>query len=491
VSEPLPPLAWRVVAAPMVLLAALLVATSNRYGFHRDELYFRMLHPAWGYVDQPPLTPLLARLAGTLGDSPWQLRLPAVVAAVASVLVLVLVTRELGGGRAAQLLCAWGYAFAATPLAFGHLLLTTSVDLVAWPLVCLFVIRALHRPDGARWWGWTGVAVGLATYNKLLIALLVLALLVGLLLVGPRRVLWSRPVLLGAVAAFVLALPNLLYQATHSWPQLTMARALSEHNAGDVRTQVLPYLVLLLGPPLVPIWIAGLVALWRRPEWRPVRLLVPAFAVVIAETFVGGGQVYYPTGLLIVVFAAGCVPAAQFLARSRPWRIAAVVGIVVNAAVSAVIGLPLLPLSTIGSTPVAGINQSVGDTVGWPRYVQQIANVYEAVPAADRVRTVIIASNYGEAGAIYRYGGRYNLPRPYSAQNQLYFDARPPEGTTTVVAVGGELSQLREHFASCTQRATLENGVDVDNEEQGEPVAVCTGPREPWPTLWRALQHYD
>ena len=329
------------------------------------------------------------------------------------------------------------------------------------------------------------------TYNKLLIALLVIALLVGLLLVGPRRVLWSRPVLLGALAAVVLALPNLLYQATHSWPQLTMARALSQHNAGDVRAQVLPYLVLLLGPPLVPIWIAGLVALWRRPDWRPVRLLVPALAVVVVETFVGGGQVYYPTGLLIVVFAAGCVPAAEFLGRSHPWRVAAVVGIALNAAVSATIGLPLVPIASLGGTPVPSINQAVGDTVGWPRYVQQVANVYATVPAADRDHTVVIASNYGEAGALYRYGGRYHLPRPYSAQNQLWFDARPPDATTTVVVVGGQLAELRDHFATCTQRATLDNGVGVDNEEQGEPVAVCTGPGEPWPALWKALQHYD
>jgi hypothetical protein len=222
-----------------------------------------------------------------------------------------------------------------------------------------------------------------------------------------------------------------------------------------------------------------------------VRFFVPALGVLLLETFVGGGQFYYPIGLLAVVFAAGCVPAAEFLARSRPWRVAAIVSIAVNACVSAVIGLPVLPVSVLPDSPVPDINMAVGDQIGWPEYVDQIAAVYRRVPAAELPRTVIFASNYGEAGALVHYGPAAGLPRPYSAQNQLYFDARPAHSTTTVVVVGGELSTVGEHFRSCTVLATLHNESGVDNEEQGQPVAVCRQPLEDWPTIWRALLHYD
>ncbi|MEP6697189.1 MAG: glycosyltransferase family 39 protein [Pseudonocardiales bacterium] len=486
----LPAAAWRPVGSAAAVLGIVLTGASNGYGFHRDELYFRALPAAWGYVDQPPLTPLLAHAFGHLSASPWALRIPATLAAMASVLVLALITREMGGGGLAQGLCAWAYALASTPLVMGHVLLTASLDLVIWPSACLFLIRVLLRRR-PRWWPAVGGTVGLATYNKLLIVLLVVALGAGLLIVGPRSVLRSRWFLAAVLIAAVLALPNLLYQATHSWPQISMGRALSDNNAGEIRILMWPYLLLLLGPPLVPIWVAGLLALRSRPAWRPVKFLVVAFGVVLLETFAGGGQFYYPLGLLTVIFAIGCVPAADLLGRSPAWRRLTVVGVALNAAVSAVIALPVLPLSALAASPVPAINQTAGDQVGWPEYVRQIATVYQHLPASDRQHAVIIASNYGEAGALDRYGPALGLPHPYSGHNQLYFQARPPEVTRTVVIIGGQLPLAREHFASCTVAARLHNDANVDNEEQGEPVAVCREPEQRWPSLWQVFQHYD
>src|SRR3954468_9300380 len=268
----LPRVAWPPVAVVSGVMVALLAATIERYGYHRDELYFRVLagHPAWGYVDQPPLTPMLAKLSiAVFGDHLWSIRIPSILCAVAILLLVVLLTREFDGGTGAQVLAAAG-ACCSLVLVAGHLLSTATVDLVVWLLVILFAVRALLRGQ-PRWWLAAGIGAGLGTYNKQLVVLLLIGLLAGLLIAGPRGELRSPWLWAGAGIALLLAVPNLLYQITHDWPQAKMAAAVSENKGSDDRITLLPFQLILLGPPLVPIWIAGWIGLFRAPRWRPVR----------------------------------------------------------------------------------------------------------------------------------------------------------------------------------------------------------------------------
>lgn len=474
------------VFSAMLVLGLMLALTSGGYGYHRDELYFRMLDPAWGYVDQPPLTPLLVQALSTLVDEPWAIRIPAILASVGSVPVIALVARELGGGRYAQSLAAWAYASASTPLLMGHVMLTASFDLLVWPTVGLFLMRAFLRNQD-RWWYATGVVVGLSMYNKLLIAGLLLSFIVGILVTGPRRVLWSPGVFGSVGLALLIGFPNVLYQATNDWPQLSMGAALTENNADEVRITMWLFLLVLLGPPHVPVWVAGWVALARRPSWRKVRFLSVAFPVLLLLAFAAGSQIYYPFGLLAVLFAAGCVPTAVFLAKRIVWRRTLEGGIILSAAVSAVIALPLLPEDILGNTPVPDINQLAADQVGWPVYVDQIAAVYRSEDPG----SVIITSNYGEAGAVARYGPDLGLPRPYSGHNELYFAAQPPQESMTAIIVGGQAERVAGLFKECRVAAVLDNGLGVDNEEQDQPIMVCTGPLQPWHETWPAFQHLD
>ncbi len=466
---------------------AALTLGSGGYGYHRDELYFRMLPPAWGYVDQPPLTPVLARLSTHLADQPWALRVPATLAAAASVVLIALVVRELGGGRAAQALAAWGYAFAALPLMLGHVLLTSTVDLPLLILVVLAVLRGVR--DDPRAWLWGGAVVGVTTYNRLLVTVVVAGLVLGLLILGPRRPLRSRWPWVGALVAMLVGLPNVVYQAAHDWPQLAMGQALADNNAADVRSELPLLLVVMLGPPLVVVWVVGIGWLLRRERRGSLGFLAVGLAGLVVFTFASGAQPHYPVHLLSVAFAAGCVPVAAWLARRPARRVGAVALLVVNAAASVLLALPVVPLATVGATPLPDIGPLIGDQIGWPRYVDQIAAAYRS--QRQPAPTAVITSNYGEAGAVARFGGALGLPHPVSGHNSLYELGGPPEGTRAVLMVGYQLDAVRDLFGSCDVVARLDNAVGVDNEEQGAPVAICRDPHQPWSALWPRFRHLD
>lgn len=479
-----PPLARVPVGAVALAVTLVLLAVAGRYDYHRDELYFRVLgqHPAWGYIDQPPLTPLLTRLGTILfGDSVWALRVPfALLTGVAAVLAALL-AREAGGGRAAQVLAALGVA-GGYPISTGHAALTNTPDLVTWLAVLLFVLRLLLRNE-PRYWLAVGAVVGVGLYNKHLVVLLLLVVGVGLLAVGPRRVLLSGWLAAGIGLALLIGLPNLVYQVAHGFPQLAMARTLAAHKGADARATLLPLQLALIGP--APVWMAGLWFAWRD---RRIRALAVAYPVMVVLLLVMAGQPYYVSGLLLALYAIGCVPVVRWVSGHRGRRAFVAAGVGLWILVALFIALPVLPPAAIAATPVPAANPVVKDGIGWRVYVRQVAAVWRTLPATDRAGAVVVAANYGEAGAIDRYGPALGMPPAYSGQNSLYDLGRPPASATVAVTVGRLPAGV---FASCRTQARLDNGVGLDNEEQGLPVAVCRGPRAPWPELWPRFRHLD
>lgn len=479
--------AWRPVCAIAGSGAALLLALNARYGYLNDELYFRILgeRPNWGYADQGPLTPLLARAAGAVfGDTVWALRVPGTLWYFGLVLVVSLLAREFGGGRAAQVLAAVGAAGGGYPLLLGHVMLTTSLDLPLTLVVLLAVVRAV-RGDG-RWWLVAGAVAGLATYNKLMIALLAIGLAAGLLAAGPHRVLRDRWFWLGLLVAGLLAAPNLIYQAVNGWPEVTMARALGRNEVADNRATFLPYHLGLLGPLLAPICVAGVVRLWRD---RPMRLFAVAYLVELLVALVSGGHVYYPVAFLVLAFAAGC-PATVRWARTR-WRgVVLVVLVAVNVLFNALLMLPVLPADAVRQSPVAAMHKALRKQLGWPEFTAQVAAVVRGLPVTDRASAVLLATDYGEAGALMRFGPDHGLPAVYSAHNELYNWGPPPASATTAVVVGSPADELREHFADCEQAATVDTGLKPGESEHGAPIVVCRDPRGGWPAVWPRLRHF-
>ena len=472
-------------------VAALLVGFASGYGPHRDELYFVAAgrHLDWAYVDQGPLTPLIARAMSELAPlSLTVLRLPAALAAGLTVLLTGLLAREFGGGARAQSIAATCAAAASIVLFTGHMLSTSTFDLLVWSAVSWLVVRAVRGGDD-RLWLVAGVVLGLGLLNKPLPAFLAAGLLAGVLAAGPRRLLRSAHVWAGAAIALALWSPWIAWQAAHGWPQLDVSRAIAggESTSSEAWWAIVPFQVLLASPPLAPVWIAGLVALLRDTRLRDARFVGCAWIVLAVVFMVTAGKPYYLAGLLPALIGAGAVQADGWLrrGRARARRALLLAALASSAAVSLVISLPVLPVDRLG--PVLALNEDVGETVGWPQFTRTVAHVYAELP--DRQRAVLLTRNYGQAGALDRYGPALGLPRAYSGHNAYGAWGPPPPGAAPVITIGLHPVALAARLRGCREAARIDTGAGVAHEEQDTPVMVCDGPRRTWSQEWTALRH--
>ena len=321
-SDRVPVLVW-VIAA---IFVAVELAVSGRYGFQQDELYFIVAghHLAFGYVDQPPLAPLLTRITGILGVSPTAIRIIPALAGGAIVIMAARLAALFGAGRFGRVLAALATACAPVVIGAVHVGNTTPLDLLAWAAVLLCVSTALLR-SRPRWWLAAGAAAGVGLEADNLVALLLIGLAAGLLVSGHRPVLRTRWPWLGAGIAAIIWAPNIIWQATHGWPQLAMSAALHRENTspGDYAGGV-PAQFAYLGLLLAPLVIAGFVVLWRTRELRFIA--VAATLILIYVLAWVPGKVYYADGTAPAVLAAGAVGAERWIARARAPRMAALAG---------------------------------------------------------------------------------------------------------------------------------------------------------------------
>lgn len=479
----------RVVYVLSAAVVVVLVVFASRYGYHRDELYFLAAgrHLAWGYADQGPLTPFIARVMSALdGTSLTVLRVPAALMAGGTTLLTGKLAREFGGRPRAQALATACAAVSVIVLFTGHTLSTTTFDILDWTAATLLAVRAL-RPGSDRLWLLVGVVLGVGLLNKPLPAFLGVALLAGIVISGPRWLLRSGWVWGAVVIAAVLGSPFVIWQAMHGWPQLSVSRSIAAGGSASSQPWwlIVPFQPLLAGPLLAPVWIAGLVRLFRDPSVRAARFLAWAWLVLAVVFMASGGKPYYLAGLLPALLGAGSVPSDRWLDGSPARRRVTAAIVALSAAAGLLIALPVLPARDAG--PVIAMNPDVGETIGWPDLVHTVARVAHRLPRGDH--PVILTENYGEAGAIDRFGPALRLPHAYSGHNAYGYWGPPPAGSAPVIAIGFDPYTIGAQLAACRVAAHVRNSAAIGNDENGKPVFVCTGPRRSWPTQWPHLRH--
>ena len=410
------------------------------YGFFRDELYFLVCghHLAWGYVDQPPLVALQARLAeAIIGLSPTGIRIFSFAAGGVTVALTGLLAWQLGGRRTAQVLAMTAVLAAPVFLGIANFLSMNSFEPCFWMGALLIVLRLAEGSATPRAWLLFGLLAGLGIENKDTIVFFLVALLGGLLLSPQRRILWSKGCAAGVAVLLLLALPNLLWQWVHHFPTYEFLNGVA-HTDKNVKLPPVEFLVqqvkvlLIVGAPL---WIGSLVWLAFARKARPWRFVAVTYFLFLAMMMAMHAKTYYLAPIYPVLFAAGAVAFGQLTRRSWPSVVYTVILAYVLCSATAPVVLTILPpdkytayTDRFGPQKVnfdkfyGPLPQILSDRFGWPQMVEGFASRYNALPPDIRAHTAIFCSNYGEASAVNILGPKYGLPTAISGhQNYFYW----------------------------------------------------------------------
>ena len=461
------------------------MAVADRYGWHRDELYYlaSSRHLALGYVDYPPITQVLARLDQAIfpGSLPGR-RLLTVLAGAAVIVIAALIARELGGNALAQSLA--GLAALISPMFVGANILfqTVSFDQLVWAMVCWLFVRLLRGAD-PREWLLLGLVFGIGLETKYTVIGLGVAVLIGLLATGERRQLASRWPWLGFGIAILLLLPNIAWQVGHHWD--SVAYTLNHRGATDGPIAYWVQQLLLAGPQLLPIVVLGVVWLWRDPRFRAAAVTIIAVELIF---FLAGGKAYYPAPIYPLAYAAGCIWLVEAVRRRWIRRVAVALAVAVTL-VLLPIGLPVLPAKAMADSGIWKARKDFADMYGWPDLVQQVTTVYQQLPLADRGSVMILASNYGEAGALDLFG--HGLPPVVSAHLTYYYWAPARMAPSTVIVVGYPRDYLVTFFGDVQQAGTITNSYGLHNEEFSKSIWICRSPLLPLDQAWPRLKALD
>lgn len=502
------PIAW----AGFFALAKLVLHFSfnGGYGYFRDELYYIACgeYLAFGYPDHAPLIAFVTKLTRTLfGDSLFALRFFPALAGAAKVFLTGLLVVEFGGRRFAVALACICILVAPANLAVDNLLSMNAFEPVFWTLCVYLAVLAIKRQE-LRFWLWFGVVAGTGVMNKHSMLIFGLAIVVGLLLTNERRVFFDKWIWIGGAAAFLIFLPNLIWQVQNDWATIELLRNV-QATGKNVRLaphEFVGHQILMLLPLSAPVWFAGIWFFLFDKNGTRFRFLGIAYLTALALMIFLKAKSYYLLPIYPFLFAGGACLIESLTARNlalRACKFSYPVILLVGGLIILPLALPVLSVEnflryqeTLGIAPPKTevshegvLPQIYGDQFGWEEMTAQVAQVYNSLPPGEREKAAIFAGNYGEAGAIDFFGGRYGLPKAISP-HQSYF-LWGPRGYTgeVMIILSDERKDWEKHCRTVEETAEVNHPYSMNEEKY--KILVCRGLSKPLPEMWRKLKHWN
>ena len=484
---------WLLAAATLLLHLTCL----TQYGWFRDELYYVACshHLAWGYVDQPPAIALVAWIARHLfGETLWGIRIVAAIAGSAIVFLTGLLARRLGASRSAQNLAALCSMIAPMYLAAGHFLSMNVFEPLIW-MSMAYVAVVIFDGGNEKLWLLFGALAGLGLENKHSTLFFGSAFVIGMLLTPQRRHFARRWIWLGGVLAFLIFLPNLLWEVQHDFATYELLNNIAHSHKNAPVTPLSFFLgqILLMHPFTLPVWIIGIVWLMREPRYRTLGF---AFIALFIEFVVMKGKIYYLAPAYPMLFAAGAI------ALPRRARIPAAIALVIGGALTAPYVLPVLPPETFiqyrhvmrleppptENHRMGPLPQQYADMFGWPEMTAAVARAYDTLTPAEKAKCAIFGQNYGQAGAIDHFGPAYGLPHAISG-HQSYFLWGPRGATGEVLIVlDDNKERLEELFDDVRPAGEVTHPYSMPYEHW--TIHICRKPKMPLMELWPKIKKW-
>ncbi len=479
--------------------------TARGYGIFRDELYYLACSQRldWGYVDHPPLIAAVAWLVrNTVGTSLPALRLMPALAAGGLVWLTAAITRELGGGRFAQVLAALAVALAPVYLSMFSIFSMNALDILVWAALVFVLVRILNTGNG-RLWLTFGVLAGLGLQNKLSVLFLGGGLAAGLVAARGWQHLRDRRLWLGLLVAGVIFAPHVAWQVANGWPTAEFVRRATEiKNVAFSAVGFVAQQVLLMNPIALPVWLAGVWYLIFAARGRPYRTLGFAYVVIVLVMMTTNSKPYYLAPVYPVLFAAGSLVVERAAQARAGWlRPAAICLLGISGLLLAPLAKPLLPVdryvryaAALGVEPstderhrLGRLPQFFADMHGWPELAEAVTSVHRRLPPPDRAHACVFAQNYGEAGAIEYFAP--GLP-VISGHNSYWLWGPGRCDGDVMIVIGGRAEDLERSFAT-VEAAGRFDCQDCMPYEDGQILWVARGLREPVADVWPGVKHFD
>ena len=481
----------------------------RHYGYFIDELYYLACaqHLAWGYVDQAPLIAFIAKFVRmTLGDSLPAIRFLPALAGAGLVLLTGFMARELGGGRFAQGLAALAVLAAPGNLGLDNLFTMNAFEPLFW-MGCAFLVIRIINTGNKKLWLWFGVLAGIGLENKHSMLIFGFALIAGLLLTPHRKIMSSPWFWIAGALAFLIFLPNLIWNIQHHFPFLELQANIrnSGRNVDLPPWRMFTEETLAMLPISLPIWLGGIWYFLFTRSGRPARALGYAFVITAAIVMVLDPRIYYLFPAFPLLMAGGGLLWENLLAAPRwTWlRVVYPALIALMAVALAPLAVPVLPVPDyiryteathlqqprIENARLGPLPQIFADQFGWEEMAQVVAHAYNKLPPDVRAKTAIFGQNYGQASTIDFFGPKYGLPQAISG-HQSYF-LWGPRGYTgeSMIVMGDRQKQLEALFASVEKVGHVYHPYSMPYEHID--VFYCRGLKQPMSKLWPQVKHWD